>query len=810
MAERIDATFFTPLHEVTAYDCIDGGIELTVDDAKFQVHVIRPDLIRFRAAFDEFVDNPTFAVSADLSSASAHFDVEHNAKSIRIETAALTVVIGRAPFRIDAYRKDGSPIFETAEVDGHPAALTHLNDEFLIARKIGKRDSILGLGEKTGAFNRRGRRYTLWNTDVLDPDASGQFMKGIDKTDPRRDPTSTVFDPYYMSIPFFYHVAENNAAAGFFVDNGFCGRFEFDGDDQYRFHFSGGQYTEYIVAGPAIRDILADYTWLTGRIPVPPLWALGYHQCRWHPYDHQKLGDLAGKFRKHEIPCDSLWLDIDYMTGYRVYTWNKKLFPNIEHTLEQMDDLGFRVITIVDPGVKYEPGYRIFDEGIDGGFFCKTEAGRIYTGQVWPGKTAFPDFVKAETREWWGKLTAEHIALGIAGIWNDMNEPATGRISPSTMRFVDGKYSHEAYHNQYALLMAMGTHDGMIAAEPNRRTFILSRAGFAGIQRYAANWMGDNMARWDHLKMSIPMAMGLGLSGQPFVGADIGGFAENSSEELLVRWMQYGVLTPFCRNHNNAGCHDQYPWTYGRKAEKLIRESIRLRYRLMPYLYSAFMEAVETGAPIQRPLAFDYQSDDAAAKVEDQYLFGSNLLVAPVCEPGIRSRSVYLPEGDWDHWFTGERYTGGKSIKAKTPKDYIPVFAKGGSVIPMWPEAPQSTMNYHPTAIELHLFVPEADGEYRSTLHEDDGATFAYRSGAHYRTEFTLTRKGDTLDLDASTTGHGYPEFSREEFVLVLHGIDPESNITVEAPGVTASMPIDNQVRIPNSGQSFRCTFRLG
>ena len=854
MAERIDATYFTPLKTVTGFECITGGVELKVDDMTMQVHVLRADVMRLRIAPEAFVEQPTFAVSADLGTrpqsspcqgeGDVEFDVTHDAKSIRVSTPSMTLVIGRAPFRIDAHRADGSVIFETANVNpsANPGrggadtammgAFLHLNDEFLVARKIGKKDAILGLGEKTGAFNRRGRRFTLWNTDVLDPDASGQFMKGIDKSDPRRDPTSTSFDPYYMSIPFFYHVDHSTgAAAGFFVDNGYCGRFEFDHgltpedaplpqplsppgkgepkrtskevDCQYRFHFTGGQYTEYIFAGPSIRDILAQYTWLTGRMPAPPLWTLGHHQCRWHPYDHEKLTDLGEKFRGKDIPCDSLWLDIDYMRGYRVYTWNTEFFPDIAQTLSDLKERGFRVITIVDPGVKHEPGYPVFDEGVRRNVFCKTPAGRIYTGQVWPGKTAFPDFVKAEGREWWGKLTAEHIGLGIAGIWNDMNEPATGRIPAASMLFDDGKYPHEAYHNQYAMLMAMATQEGMLEAEPDKRTFILSRAGFAGMQRYAANWMGDNMARWDHLKMSVAMAMGLGLSGQAFVGADIGGFAEDCNDELLLRWMQYGALTPFCRNHNNAGCRDQYPWAFGVKTQKFIRESLQLRYRLIPYLYAAFLESVENGAPVQRPLAFDYQSDKIAREVEDQYLLGRDLLVAPVYEAGVKSRHVYLPEGSWQHWFTGERFAGGKTITAKTPADHIPFYARGGAIIPMWAEAPASTMGYHPDVVELHAFVPSEDGEFTSMLQEDDGLTFAFKNGACYRTGFTLTRKAGRVTIAATVTGRGYPEFRREKFTLAIHGAKPS---TVEVDGAIVDVK-GGRVEFVNAGVGFAASF---
>ena len=353
---------------------------------------------------------------------------------------------------------------------------------------------------------------------------------------------------------------------------------------------------------------------------------------------------------------------------------------------------------------------------------CKTEGGDVYIGEVWPGDTAFPDFVTEDGRTWWGELNAAHVQSGLAGIWNDMNEPATGAMPPERMRFNRGQDSHERWHNQYALLMAMGTREGLLEAMPELRTFILSRAGFAGIQRYAANWMGDNQARWDHLWLSIPMANGFGLSGQPFVGADVGGFAGHSNAELFLRWLQYGALTPFCRNHSMLGDVDQYAWAWGDAVLAEARRAIELRYRLLPYIYSAFITATETGAPVQRPLVFDHQYDAAVRDIDDQYLFGPDLLVAPVYEPRTTARQVYLPAGEWYDWHTGERFTGPRFVIAETPMDRIPLYARAGAVIPMWPSAPAST-DERPDVIELHVFDASDAETHVSFLQEDDGLT---------------------------------------------------------------------------------------
>ncbi len=705
------------------------------------------------------------------------------------------------PLRLDVHRTDGSAVVETAQdEEGRYWAYATLNDAFTLRRACRHEDAIFGLGEKTGHQNRKGRDFTLWNNDVLNPDSAREITAGLPEGDPRADRTSTEYDPYYVSIPFFYHqVYPAGAMAGSFLDNAYRGSYEFSHKQEYRVHFAGGQYTEYIFAGPGMPEILTAYTWLTGRTAPPPLWSLGYHQCRWFDYTQDAVEGLAQRHRDEGIPCDALWLDIDYMDGYRVFTWNTDSFPDAPGMLKRLSEKGFRTITIIDPGVKHEPGYGVFDQAVERDVLCRTEGGDIYIGQVWPGNTAFPDFATQEAREWWGELNAAHVESGLAGIWNDMNEPATGNIDPRAMRFNRGRDSHERYHNQYALLMAMGTTQGLLAAMPDRRTFVLSRAGFAGIQRYAANWMGDNLSRWDHLWVSIPMGTGLGLSGQAFVGADIGGFAGNSNAELYLRWMQYGALTPFCRNHSEIGNVDQYAWAWGDVVQAIVREALRLRYRLMPYIYAAFLTASETGAPVQRPLVFDHQDDPMVRDLDDEYLFGRDLLVAPVLEAGQTSRQVYLPEGDWYDWHSGVRFTGRSFIQVPTPMEQIPVFARGGAVVPLWPEAPDSTDGYHPDVIELHLFVPTVDGVHRSLLQEDDGLTFAADRGRRYRSELTVTRSGDRLELRADVDGEGYPEFAREAFRLVVHGAHPAS-VRLDGADVQA---VDGAFALPNAGHGM-------
>lgn len=743
---------------------------------QLRIDVLRPDVVRIKISRGgRFDESPTFAVRADLEPRDVEVEVTTTPESAVVATASLRVTVTLDPFRIDAHRPDGTVVFETATTADGYATYSTLNDAFTLSRASDPNEAIYGLGEKTGPHNRKGHDYAMWNVDVLNPTSSGEFTAGRDESDPRSDNMSTSFDPYYISIPWALHRnAQTGHMSASFIDNGYRGAYDFRERHRTTYRFEGGQYTEYVFAGPDLKDILEAYTWLTGRTQLPPLWSLGYHQCRWHEYRQEDVLGIAEKLRERGIPCDSLWLDIEYMDGYRVFTWNRDLFPDVEGMLGSLSDDGFRVVTIIDPGVKAEPGYPVYDDALAEDVLCRTEGDDVYIGQVWPGDTAFPDFVTEEGRAWWGALNADHVRSGIAGIWNDMNEPATGDIDPMRMRFGRGRFSHERYHNQYAMLMAMGTVEGLTQAMPERRTFVLSRAGSAGIQRYAANWMGDNVANWDHLRMSITMACGLGLSGQAFVGADIGGFAEDTDGELFARWVQYAALTPFCRNHSAIHQRDQYPWSFGDAVEGITRDALKLRYRLMPYLYSAFVEAATSGAPVQRPLVFDFQYDRAVVDLDDQYLFGPHLLVAPVLAAGATQRNVYLPEGLWYDWHTGDALPGARYVVAAAPLDRIPLYARGGAVVPMLAEAPASTAQLAPTSIELHVFVPE-DGAapVTSLLQEDDGETFAAQNGALVHTRVTVARDGAEVTVTAETTGDGFAAFRRAEFVVVVHGGTP-------------------------------------
>jgi alpha-glucosidase len=386
---RADAVYFLRTQEAGKVTRLPNGIEVTLDQGedRFRAEVLHGDILRLKISRGgNFDEQPTVAVmDADLAvPVGAEFSIDDTPGAVRLTTPELTLTVGKSPFRLDVHRADGSPVFESAGI-----AYATLNDEFLLTRRCLREDAFYGLGEKAGRFNRAGGAYTLWNTDVLAPGSAAETWVKCDLDDPRADPRGTVFDPYYVSIPFFYHQRHlQSAMAGFFFDNPYRARFDFDQDETFTIHFCGGQYTEYVFAGPRMPDILAAYTKLTGRMQAPPLWALGYHQCRWFAYTQETILDLAARHRQQDFPCDCLWLDIDYMCGYRVFTWNREAFPDPPAMLAALRAHGFRVITIIDPGVKYEHGYPVFDEAWQQDLLCRTEAGAVYAGQVWPPQGA--------------------------------------------------------------------------------------------------------------------------------------------------------------------------------------------------------------------------------------------------------------------------------------------------------------------------------------------------------------------------------------------------------------------------------------
>ncbi|MBW4690568.1 MAG: DUF4968 domain-containing protein [Lyngbya sp. HA4199-MV5] len=724
------ARAWTTLGAVTSVEQDDRGVYCHCDDALLSVTVLTQSLIRVRfAPTGTLLPRRSWAVAKDDSDyLPVLMGVQETEDAIEINTDKVLIRIERNPCRIVCMDQAGRPFTEDAET-----GIGWSENTVAGWKKIEADEHFYGFGERTGLLDKRSERKTNWTIDSLD--------------------YTTLTDEMYQAIPFFMALRPH-VGYGIFFNTTFWSQFDLGASKPgiWQMETHSGELDYYIIYGPTPAEILETYTGLTGRMPLPPKWSIGYHQCRWSYDSDAVVRKLAQEFRDRRIPCDVIHLDIDYMNGYRVFTWTPKRFPDPAKLIGNLNETGFRVVTIVDPGVKYEPeaDYTIFEDGLEQDYFVRQANGEIFHGYVWPDKAVFPDFLKPDVRQWWGDAQKALTDVGVAGIWNDMNEPAivdrpfgdegTHIWFPldSPQGAIDEQTTHAEAHNLYGLGMSQACAEGLERLRPTERSFVLTRSGFAGIQRWSSVWMGDNQSWWEHLELSIPMLCNMGLSGVGFVGCDIGGFAGNATAELFARWMQVGLLYPLMRAHSSMKTEQHEPWVFGEQTERICREYIELRYRLLPYLYTTFWEAATTGAPILRPLLYHYPNDRQTYALHDQVFLGESIMAAPVYRPGVTHRAVYLPEGIWYDWWTGDRYDGNTHILAHAPLERMPLYVKAGAIIPMQP-----VMQYvdERPLDELRLRIWSGLGQY--TLYEDDGHSFDYREGAWATTEYRVWTEDD-------------------------------------------------------------------
>jgi alpha-glucosidase len=538
----------------------DNVLIIKTKEAAAHVWVYSPTIIRVCISknFDE--TDPSFAV---IKKPSEQFDYKETDDEIVISTYALTLRVSKSPLRFNFYTLDGKALSE----DDTRFGVTWQDSKVINYRKLYADEKFIGLGEKTGNLNRRGSSYVNWNTDAP--------LHGVDA------------DPLYKTFPFFIGL-HDGLTYGSFFDNTHKSYFDFGAttDDAMSWYGAdGGDMNYYFFGAQSVAKIIEDYTWLTGRIEMPPLWSLGYQQCRWSYMSADEVLNIAENFRKAEIPADVIYCDIDYMEGYKIFTWNKEAFPDPKGMIAQLKSMDFRLVTIVDPGIKIEPGYKEYDEGIKNEYFTTYPNGEKYIANVWPGRCHFPDFFREEVREWWGAAFTALTEPGVEGFWNDMNEPAAwGQNIPSLVKF-GNKYMSEV-RNAYGMQMARATYEGTKKILGNKRPFVLTRAAYSGTQRYSAVWTGDNSAYDAHMLLGQRMVNSLGITGMSFVGVDIGGFSGDPTAELMVRWNSLGVYTPMFRNHAQEGTKMREPWCWGKENEAVIKKDIEQRYRLLPYIYS--------------------------------------------------------------------------------------------------------------------------------------------------------------------------------------------------------------------------------
>ncbi len=608
-----------------------------------------------------------------------------------------------------------------------------------ITRRSPPQERFYGLGEKAGYdLDRRGRTWTFWNSD--------------------HPAYGAETDPLYVSVPFFVGLREGRAY-GVFMNNTHRQVLDLAASDptRYRWEVAAGEVDQFVFAGPSIAQVLERFTALTGRPFLPPRWTLGYHQSRWSYWPDSRVIEVCEGFRERDIPADGVWLDIDHMDGFRSWTWDPVGFPDPSGLVAAVEDLGFEVTAIVDPGLKVDPDWDVYQAGIAGGHFLAGADGTPFVGEVWSGPAVFPDFTRAETRAWWGSLAPRLTDHGVWGLWLDMNEPASFQEEHGWTLPDDVTASGEGtgttmaeVHNVYALAEAWATWDGARQAVPGRRPFLLTRAGFAGIQRFAAVWTGDAASSFEALRMTLPMLLGLGLSGVPFVGSDVGGWTGFASPELFARWMAVGSVSPFFRGHVQQGTPDQEPWAFGVEVEDISRIHLKQRYRWLPYLYSLMWEASRTGAPVLRPLVFEFQDDPGTWDVADEAMLGPWLLVAPAVDPGAKERSVVLPPGRFLEWRSGAVWEGPATLVADLTLQALPVYLREGGVVPGGPDLRFSD---EAPLDPLTLEVFPGPRETEVTLYEDDGVSTACESGEYAATRFRVqaTATGAVLRADPRT-----------------------------------------------------------
>ncbi|MEZ5344812.1 MAG: glycoside hydrolase family 31 protein [Pyrinomonadaceae bacterium] len=727
----------------------NGVVIKTTNGANALIEFFDLNTIRIRIApTGTFEKNLSYAIDHSHDRKTPSVKVTQKANEIILTNyAGARVVIKKRSFLIDIFDENGEAILK--DDPKHPALYDSETGEIQTSKlRRSEVETYYGFGEKAfSEMSRNGKYIVNWNTDTF------------------AYPIGT--DPIYQSIPFFYALY-NGKTYGLFFNNTFRTFFDMGktSPERYSFGAAGGELDYFVFTGgteKTPKNVLTAYADLTGKTPLPPIWALGNQQSRWSYFPESRVRTIANEYRRNKIPADVIYLDIDYMDEYRVFTWDKERFPDPSKLISDLRQDGFRTVLIIDPGVKIDENYEVYTDGVGKGVYVKNPDGSDLVRNVWAKESVFPDFTDPKAREWFSSWYQKHLDEGVAGFWNDMNEPGVfltdktekpevfhhpNKTFPyDTPHSGDGfPDTHRRYHNVYGMQMSRASFEGLRKLDPQKRPFVLTRAGFAGIQRYAAVWTGDNVASWDHLALSIPMLTNMSVSGVPFVGCDVGGFQEMPTGELYTRWLQAAVLTPFLRSHSVGWVGDKEPWAFGDEYTKINRASIELRYKFLPYLYTLFREHEKTGAPVIAPLWYEFPEDKQTYLNNDQYMVGSDVLVAPVVRDGMRTRGVYLPEGaEWIDWWTGEKFESGKIHYISVPLDRLPIFVRVGAVIPTQ-SVVQHTGEMKNAEITLNVIGAVQPGMSKiSKLYEDGGDGYGYRKSGWSETE--ITNSSGSLDF---------------------------------------------------------------
>ena len=704
------------------YEINHNNIDIYFSNMKITLTMFENDIVKVFIG-DKYEESiSTNGVVDDLGK--GEFIVEEDSNFVIIKGTKVLTFVDKNTTEISFKDLDGNIINE----DFQPSFKDEKGNVYI--SKVNDCLAYYGLGEKGGDLNKKGCYTENFNTD-----------------DPETDDDSIT---YYKTIPFYVALKEE-ATYGIFFDNSFRSYFDMGKEmgDRIFFGAIGGQIQYYFIPGENIKEVVKNYTALTGRMEMPPLWSLGYQQCRFSYFSQEEVRELVKTFEEKDIPLDVVYLDIDYMDGFRVMTFKTPNFDDAAGLISDLKEKGIRTITIIDPGVKVDEEYDVFKRGKEGNHFTKKLDGEMFIGAVWPGDSAFPDFSNNDCREWWKselkKFISEH---GMDGIWNDMNEPCVFNNDHKTMLETclhnsdNGVIEHKEFHNRYGFEMSRCSKEAQEELHPNERGFSMTRATYAGGQRYSSVWTGDNMSLWSQMRMSISMNANLGISGFSFVGNDVSGFGLDSSEELFIRWMEMGPFIPIFRNHSNMYTRRQEPWAFGPRAEKIAKKSIELRYELLPYIYDLYYISHKEGLPIFRPMIMEYEKDMNLLNMREQFMLGENMIVAPVLYEGERSKTLYLPKGSWFNYFTMEKLQGGKWYKLPCELDEILVFVKEGAIIPTYNKKFRNVKE-RPNNILLKVFGENAKGFH----YNDDGHSMEYLEGKYTYMDIKVVDGKEELKL---------------------------------------------------------------
>jgi alpha-glucosidase len=809
-SDRADATSVV-LNHVTSFSMVRNGIDLRDGDARMQIIALRGNIVRVRVSRSgDLGEDASWAVLKEARQSRTEVKATETADSVGFQTDVLCVSVHRRTLALTITDLNGNVLQQDAK------PVEFYGDTFRVYKTMPIDEHYFGLGDKPGPLDRREQSFTLWNTDAYG------FQEST--------------DPLYKSIPYFMAFRAGHAI-GVFLDNTWRSSFDFGKElpRTYSFGAVNGPLDYYIFYGPTPKQVVETYGWLTGTTPLPPIWALGFQQSRYSYTPQSRVVEVVDRFRSDHIPADAIYLDIDYQDRNRPFTVDHASFPDLPGMIANLAAKNFHVVLITDLHIANFPGqnYLPYDTGAAGDHFVKNPNGSVYSGAVWPGPSVFPDFTRAETRAWWGNLYRDFAKIGVAGFWNDMNEPAVFNTPTKTMPedvvhridepgFRKRTAPHAEIHNVYGMENSRATFEGLKQLNPDLRPFVLTRASYAGGQRYAATWTGDNSSAWNHLRMTTPMLENLGLSGFALSGADVGGFVGTPQPDLLTKWLEIAAFQPIDRDHTEKGSGDQEPWVGGAEPESIRRRFIEERYRLMLYIYTLAEETSRTGLPIERPLFLEFPdaaSDHHPLDIDSpgEFLLGRDILVAaPPYPDKLDDYVVEFPSANWYDYWTGLPVPKPVpvAVEPNAPSSPVaplkllvrpeiaalPVFVRAGAILPLAPLV-QSTNEISQGPLTLRVYAGEECG---GQLYLDDGKSYAYQRDASLRMDFQCQVTADGLQLRLGEHQGSYPAWWKN-IVVEVYGWSPQKhsarlddkNIDV----VLNTSPGKTTLTIPDSGR---------